>query len=339
MSNNELSMNARYAERFASLALAHVRREFPNKLDHIILDAGDAKGPRALHPIFFGSFDWHSCVHGYWLLARMYRRYPEISQRATIRGLFDEMITPENVAVEVAYASHPGRATFERPYGWAWAMQLCAELRLHETPEGQRWCETLAPLGAVFAERFIGFLPKATYPIRVGTHFNSAFAITLAMDYAEQFGNSVLINELETAARRWFTGDTNAEAWEPGGDDFLSGTLMEAVCMSRVVSADEFRGWFARFLPDISLSQPRTLFTPAFVSDRSDGKIGHLDGLNLSRAWCWRVIARQWPDDDIRRTTVLNAADRHMEASLPHIAGDYAGEHWLATYATLALEA
>jgi len=333
------SMNAGYAARFASLALAHVRREYPNKLDHVLTEAADVQSPRALHPIFYGSFDWHSCVHGYWLLARAYRTFPDIAQANAIRSLFDDMLTPEHVAAEVAYAAHAGRAGFERPYGWAWALQLCAELCLHPSPEGRRWSDTLAPLGAVFAERFIAFLPKATYSIRVGTHCNSAFAITLALDYAERFANEPLTTELRTAALRWFALDVNAPAWEPGGDDFLSGTLMEAVCMSRVLSAHEFVQWFAAFLPDVAVSRPQTLFAPAHVSDRTDGKIAHLDGLNLSRAWCWRILARHWPAGDARVSRATATSDAHLLASLPHVAGDYMGEHWLGTFAMLALSA
>lgn len=338
--NEQLVMDAQYAAHFASLALAHVRREYPNKLDHVMYDAADVQSPKALHPTFFGSFDWHSCVHGYWLLARVYRTFPDVEQAASIRALFSEMLTPAKVATEAAYAAHPGRGGFERPYGWAWVLQLCAELKLHEAADGRRWSETLAPLAAVFRDRFIAFLPKATYAIRVGTHSNSAFAVILATDYAERFGDDQFAAELRTAALRWFGDDTNAPAWgEPGGDDFLSGTLTEAVCMSRVMSASEFPKWLDAFLPDVALSLPHTLFTPALVSDRSDGKIAHLDGLNLSRAWCWRVLARQWSEADGRRAVAASAAHAHLRSSLPHVAGDYMGEHWLATFAMLALDA
>jgi Protein of unknown function (DUF2891) len=336
--NEEFVMNATYAAHFASLALAHVTREYPNKLDHVLYDATDVQSPKSLHPIFYGSYDWHSCVHGYWLLARAYRMFPDIEQASAIRALLDAMITENNVATEVQYAAHQGRKGFERPYGWAWALQLCAELRLHQTEEGQRWSKTMAPLGAVFAERFVSFLPRATYAVRVGTHFNSAFAIILAMDYAERFAHPALAQELCAAARRWFSEDTNAPAWgEPGGDDFLSGTLTEAVCMSRVMPASEFSKWMDAFLPDVATSNPRTLFTPAFVSDRTDGKIAHLDGLNLSRAWCWRLLAQQWPNSDLRTEAAKATAHAHLHRSMPFVAGDYMGEHWLGTFAMLAL--
>lgn len=336
---DQYTMNATYAEKFASLALAHVRREYPNKLDHVMLSDDDVKSPRQLHPIFYGSFDWHSCVHGYWLLARVLRLYPNVPQASAIRSLFDEMLTSANVAVEVEYATHPLRGGFERPYGWGWALALCAELRRNTSDSGQRWSNTLAPLGAVFAQRFIDFLPKATYPIRVGTHFNTAFAIVLALEYADSMQDSGLNNALRTATIRMFDADTDAQALEPGGDDFLSGTLVEALCMQRVLSAVGFNEWFSRYLPRVIERKPASLFSPALVSDRTDGKIAHLDGLNLSRAWCWRELALAWDFTDPRRQVVLRTITEHLDASLPHVAGDYVGEHWLATYAMLALNA
>lgn len=332
-------MNAEYASKFASLALSHISREYPNKLDHVLRDANDLRGPRDLHPIFFGSFDWHSSVHGYWLLARLCRMFPEIPQATEIRALFNERLTAANVAVETDYAAHPSRSGFERPYGWAWLLKLCAELMQHGSEEGQKWATTLEPLAAVFVRRFVEFLPKATYPIRTGTHFNSAFALSLSLDYALISKNDELAEALSGAAKRWFIRDENAPAWEPGGDDFLSPTLVEADCMRRVLAPAEFDIWFQSFLPNTAEMRPATLFTPAIVSDRTDGKIAHLDGLNLSRAWCWRSIAARFPSGDTRAAIVHEAANEHLRASLPHVAGDYMGEHWLATYALLALEA
>lgn len=336
--NPELHMNAEYATKFAALALSHITREYPNKLDHVLLSNADAKGPRQLHPMFYGSFDWHSCVHGYWLLARVYRRFPDVPQTAAIRAVFDEHFTTANVAVETEYAAHPARAGFERPYGWAWSLQLRAELAQHTSAEGQRWGATLQPLADVFARRFKEFLPKATYPIRTGTHFNTAFAVVLAMDYAKVLRDSTLHSVLRDSALRWFQNDVSAPAWEPSGDDFLSSTLIEAECMRRVLHPSAFGEWISTFLPDVTNHAPATLFAPATVSDRTDGKIAHLDGLNLSRAWCWRTLASHLPLEDARRRIFLDAADVHLLASLPHVAGDYMGEHWLATYAMLALD-
>ena len=305
----------------------------------MLLTNADALGPRTLHPIFYGSFDWHSCVHGYWLLASIYRQYPAVPQAAAIRALFDAHITEANVAIEAAYAEHPARAGFERPYGWAWLLALSAELHRHDTAAGKAWAKTMRPLALVFERRFLEFLPKATYPIRAGTHFNTAFALTLAHDYAQQLDATTLRSAMNDAAERWFANDVDAPAWEPGGDDFLSATLVEAVCMQRAHTQAAFDLWFNQFLPHIAGRLPATLFTPATVSDRTDGKIAHLDGLNLSRAWCWRLLAAPLPENDPRKAIMMTAAQEHLHASLPHVAGDYMGEHWLATYAFLALRA
>lgn len=325
------------ASKFARLALAHVTREYPNKLDHVLNGPLDLKEPRDLHPMFFGSFDWHSCVHGYWLLATVLRLFPDGRESHEIGKLFDAQFTTSKVEAEVDYLDQPLRATFERPYGWAWLLMLAAELRQHDSANQKRWSETLAPLAAAFTDRFLGFLPKATYPTRVGTHFNSAFAIALALEYAGVASNEALESLLIQKAREWYSGDSDCQAWEPGGDDFLSPALMEAECMRRVLPANEFSVWLDRFLPRLAQREPTTLFTPATVSDRSDGKIAHLDGLNLSRAWCWRSISDSWPATDPRHSIALDAADKHLAASLPHVAGDYMGEHWLATFALLAL--
>ena len=326
-------MLASDASRLVRIALSHVTREYPNKLDHVLSGPEDLRGPRALHPVFYGSFDWHSCVHSYWLLTYLYRTFPTLVEANEIAALVDAHFTDENMAAEVAYLQQPGRGTFERPYGWAWLLKLAAELTQHTTDAGRRWSRTLEPLAVAFVERFLDFLPRATYPIRVGTHFNSAFALALALEHPD-VRLTALIREKATA---WYTGDRDCAAWEPGGDDFLSPALMEVECMRRVLGADAFLDWLAAFLPDLAAQRPRALFVPAVVSDRSDGKIAHLDGLNLSRAWCWRSIAQAWPANDARRGIALEAADTHLAASLPHVAGDYMGEHWLATFALLAL--
>lgn len=312
------------ASRFARIALGHVEREYPNKLDHVLDGPEDAKGPRALHPIFHGSFDWHSCVHGYWLLARLRRAFPELPERAAIERLFARQLTPENVAGELAYLARPSSRGFERPYGWAWLLMLAAELRI-------QGFGVLAPLADAFAARFTDWLPRATYPIRAGTHASSAFAVTLALSYAD----GPLASLLRDKARAWFANDRDCQAWEPSGDDFLSPALMEAECMRGVLPPDDFRPWLDAFLPRLGAREPRALFVPATVSDRSDGKIAHLDGLNLSRAWCFRGLAESVGPG--LRAALLAAADAHLAASLPHVAGDYMGEHWLATFALLAL--
>lgn len=326
------------ASTFASLALSHVTREYPNKLEHALTGPSDLRSPRELHPVFYGSYDWHSCVHGYWLLARLLRRVPTLPQATAIRAVFDEHLTDAAVAAEVAYLEPTQRATFERPYGWAWAQMLSAEMLQHDTADGRRWATALQPLADAFTARWLAFLPRSTYPIRVGTHFNTAFAITLSLSYAERAGCAPLATALRDAAARWYGDDAGCQAWEPSGDEFLSSALMEAECMRRVLPPAVFASWFTRFLPDLAHTSPATLFMPATVSDRSDGKIAHLDGLNLSRAWCWRHLAGTMTDDDPRLRLALDAVAHHLEASLQHVAGDYMGEHWLATFALLAID-
>lgn len=325
------------AEKFAALALAHVGREYPNKLDHVLAGPEDALGPRALHPIFFGSYDWHSCVHGYWLLARLLRRYPDLTSTKDSAALFDERITAANVATECAYLERPTARIFERPYGWGWLLALQAELEAPADGPGARAAETLRPLAEMFAARFKSFLPLCDYPIRTGVHSSTAFALRLAADYAEP-ADPDLFALMRDKALAWYGGDRDAQAWEPNQDDFLSATLIEAECMRRFLAPSAFRTWFADFLPRADNSEPATLFAPARVSDRSDGKIAHLDGLNFSRAWCWRGIATSMGDGPVAHRA-RDAANRHIAASLPHVAGDYMGEHWLATFALLALEA
>jgi hypothetical protein len=331
------SLDSHTASKFAKLALAHVVREYPNKLDHVLNGPLDLKEPRDLHPVFFGSFDWHSCVHGYWLLATVLRLFPDIGEAREIEKLFDTQLTSSKVEAEVEYLDQPMRATFERPYGWAWLLMLAAELERHLTERANNWGEALTPLTVALVDRFVDFLPKATYPTRVGTHFNSSFAIALALEYAEVVHKESLRKVLVRKAHDWYGEDRDCQVWEPGGDDFLSPALMEAECMRRVLDATDFTHWLDRFLPRLMERQPAALFKPALVSDRSDGKIAHLDGLNLSRAWCWRSIAATWPASDPRRSIAIDAAEAHLAASLPHVTGDYMGEHWLATFALLAL--
>ncbi|PZO55673.1 MAG: DUF2891 domain-containing protein [Alphaproteobacteria bacterium] len=323
------------AEKFAALALAHVSREYPNKLDHVMASADDVKGPRALHPIFFGSYDWHSCVHGYWLLARVLRRYPDLKQASEIKALFAERITAANVAAECAYLDRPASRGFERPYGWGWLLALQAELEQHADAHA---ADTLRPYAEMFAARFRAFLPLCDYPIRTGVHSSMAFALRLAADYAEG-ADGDLFALMRDKVFAWFGNDRGAQAWEPSQDDFLSPTLMEAECMRRFMAPTAFRAWFADFLPDARNGKPASLFTPARVSDRSDGKIAHLDGLNFSRAWCWRSISSALDERDPVAARARLAANEHIDASLAHVAGDYMGEHWLATFALLALEA
>jgi len=323
------ALDAGMASHMARIALGHVRKEYPHKLDHVLLSDADALPPRLLHPIFYGSFDWHSCVHGWWTLLTLRRLFPQMAEAEDIAALASDSFTGEKVGGELAYLGRPLSRGFERPYGWAWLLQLHLEASRH----AESWAGELEPLARAFAERLRGYLPVLTYPIRVGTHFNTAFALILSLEWAERFDGS-LAGLIRDRARHWFAGDRDCQAWEPGGDEFLSPALIEALCMART-HPETFPEWFARFLPRIAAHEPATLFTPAIVSDRSDGKIAHLDGLNLSRAWCWRSLAPLLSGDDQR--IARGAADEHLASALPHIAGDYMGEHWLASFALLAL--
>ena len=324
------------ASLFARIALGHVTREYPNAPQLVLTSADDFASPRALHPVFYGSFDWHSCVHSYWLLATLYRMRPQLPERSAIRALFDDALTPEKIEGERAYLQRPYTGGFERPYGWAWLLMLWAELARHESAEARAWAAAVRPFAGDFVVRFRAYLPKLTYAIRAGMHSSTAFALALAMEYAQTAGDAEFASMIRARASDWFAADADCQAWEPSGEDFLSPALCEAECMRRILPQGEFREWFARFLPRLADGDPKTLFEPARIADRHDGRIVHLDGLNLSRAWCWRGLASAL-DAARARARAEEAAERHLAASLSAIAGDYMGEHWLATFALLAL--
>jgi hypothetical protein len=314
-------LNADTASAMARIALGHITREYPYVLQHTLGGPEDLRQPRELYPIFFGSFDWHSCVHGWWTLLTLRRLFPEIAEASQIERLAEDSFTKEKVEAERAYIERPLSRTFERPYGWGWLLYLHLEASRHRDRD---WAAMLEPLARSIAGRFRAYLPILTYPIRSGAHFNTAFALVLALEWAGEF-DSELANLIGSRSLQWFGDDRDCQAWEPSGDDFVSPALTEAVLMRRVLGHGEFQRWFAGFLPRLDQRHPATLFTPATVSDRSDGKIAHLDGLNLSRAWCWRSLG--YPEH----------ADAHLEAALPHLSGDYMGEHWLQSFALLAL--
>lgn len=321
------------AGRFAAIALSHVQQEYPNKLDHVLEGPGDLQGPRDLHPIFFGSYDWHSCVHGYWLLARTTRRHGGHAEAGRVAALFEARLTAEAAAGELAYLQRPSSRGFERPYGWAWTLALVRELR---SLEDGRHAKTLEPLAAAFVERFLAYLPRADYPVRTGVHGSSAFALTLALAYARDAGCGALERAICEKALAWFGEDADARPFEPSGEDFLSPTLMEAELMRAVLPPADFGRWVSDFLPELQEGRPATLFEPARVSDRTDGRIAHLDGLNLSRAWCFGGLIQAL--DAESHPLLSQARSRHLEASLAHVSGDYMGEHWLASFATLAID-
>jgi hypothetical protein len=329
------------ASGFARLALKGLGKEYPNKPEHVMGGVGDVKGPKDLHPAFFGSYDWHSSVHGHWMLARLLHVFPDLPEAAEIRSVLNGHLTAENVKAEAEYFARKESKSFERPYGWAWLLKLAEEVRGWDDPDAKRWSEALRPLADLVAVRYLEFFPKQTYPIRTGVHPNTAFGLAFAHDYAKAVGDHRLRKLVEERARAYFGEDSDAPAkWEPSGADFFSPSLIEADLMRRVLSPDEFRGWFARFLPAASRGEPRSLFTPALVTDRTDPQLVHLDGLNLSRAWSMRGIAAALPAADPSRKALADAVDRHAEAALGHVAsGDYAGEHWLASFAVYLLSA
>ena len=331
------------AARLGRVALVNVVREYPNHPGHALEHARDLGTPRELHPAFYGSYDWHSCVHMHWLLARVRRLFPDVHREALV-GVFDAHLLPRAIEGEVAYFRRPAARAFERTYGWGWLLLLAAELHLAaqaRDEDAARWADSLAPLAATIVARYLDYLPRARYPIRYGMHPNSAFGLACALDYAAVCAHEDLRDTARASALAWYEGDRDLPAaWEPSGADFFSPSLAEADLMRRVLPADGFAAWLARALPGLAHAAPATLFEPASVSDRTDPQIVHLDGLNLSRAWCFRGMARALPGHDPRAAGLLAAADRHLRAGMAGLASDdYYGTHWLATFALRALTA
>jgi len=320
---------------FANLVLNCIRREYPNKIEHSMEDDRQVRSPRSLHPAFYGCFDWHSAVHGHWLLVHLLRLYPTLPQGEQIRAALNANLSIDNLLSEVEYFEQPGRASFERMYGWAWLLKLAEELFHWDDDDGRRGWRNLRPLVETIVQRYLDFLPKLTYPIRTGVHPNTAFGLSFALDYARTVQHQELARLIEGRSRSYFLRDADYPAHiEPSGEDFLSPSLIEADLMRRVLPAEEFAEWFHRFLPSIEEGEPKNLLAPATVSDRTDGKLVHLDGLNLSRAWCMRSIVASLPRNDPARTILTSAAELHAEDGLAHVAsGNYEGEHWLATFA------
>jgi hypothetical protein len=324
---------------FARLALKCVTREYPNKPDPVMNDAADVRSPKSMHPAFYGCFDWHSSVHGHWMLVRLLRLFPDLPEASEIRVALDGNLTCDNLRTEVAYLDQPNRQSFERTYGWAWLLKLAEELQSWDDPDARRWRDALRPLADALSSRYASFLPKQTYPIRTGVHPNSAFGIAFALDYARAVKAVQLESLLVERSRNYFLDDRDYPAgWEPGGEDFFSPALMEADLMRRVLQPREFRRWLYGFLPGIAEGKPAALLKPALVTDRTDPKLVHLDGLNLSRAWCMRNIASALPPSDPARRVLAQAGEKHAAAGLAQVSsGDYAGEHWLASFAVYLL--
>ena len=334
-SKDVMTISRAQASLFARMAINAITREYPNKPEHYLNSAADVKGPRRCTRLSLGRLDWHSSVHGHWTLVRLLRWFPDLPERKEIRTILGEHLTAKNLKAEADYFAQPGRQTFERMYGWAWLLKLAQELHGWDDPDGRQWAKNLQPLADAIVAQYRSFLPKQTYPIRTGLHSSTAFGLSFALDYARALGNKPLEKLIEERSRFYFGNDTDIPArWEPSGADFLSPSLVEADLMRRVLPPGEFRVWLRRFLPGLQCGEPKTLFTLAIVTDRSDPLLAHLDGLNLSRAWCMRGIAAALPADDPARKPLANAATLHAEAALKHVkTGDYMGEHWLASFA------
>lgn len=339
MNDEPFKFTVKEASVFAKLALKGIQKEFPNKPEHVLNAAADAQTPKQLHPAFYGCFDWHSSVHGHWMLIRLLRRFPDLPERDAIRQVLSEHLTAAHLQAEADYFQQPNRQSFERTYGWAWLLKLAEELHVWDDPDAKQWSHNLQPLTNVIVARYMSFLPKQNYPIRTGVHPNTAFGLAFALDYARTVGNKDLEDLLVKRARDYFANDAAAPAqWEPSGEDFFSPCFMEADLMRRVLSANAFRKWLHRFLPGLAEGQTTALLTPAHVTDRSDPKLVHLDGLNLSRAWCMRGIVQGLPVDDPAYAVLNAAARKHAAEGLKYVAsGDYAGEHWLASFAVYLL--
>jgi len=321
---------------FLQLALDCVDREYPNKISHVMADDSDALAPRDLHPAFYGCFDWHSAVHGHWLIVRLLRGGLEAEAEAAATTALDAHLNSEAITGEISYFLVDGRASYERPYGLAWLLQLGAELREWDDPRAERWSAALAPLEEVVADRYRSWLPNLAYPIRIGTHNQSAFGFALALDWARTVGDEALETQLVETSLRFHRDDTDCPIrYEPSGEDFLSPCLMEADLMRRVLGEAEFAQWLTAFLPGIPQDGSGDWLEPGIVLDPSDGKLVHLDGVNLSRAWNLEAIAHALPGDDARRASLMAAMQRHAEVGIASVTGDdYAGGHWLASFAT-----
>jgi hypothetical protein len=330
-------LDAAMAGRLAARALANIAQCYPWQPAHVQLAPEDHAEPQALHPAFWGSYDWHSCVHMQWLLARVRRLHPRIAQAPDIAGVLETRLTAANVAAEVGYFARPGTQSFERTYGWAWLLALADELE-GGAAHGVRAAQALAPLTRVIEQRYEDYLPRARYPIRHGVHPNSAFGLAFALDHARASGNPALAARVASKAIEWFGADRDLPvAFEPSGADFLSPALMECELMRRVLPAGAFGAWLAAAFPGCG---DVAALHPVEVSDRSDPQIVHLDGLNLSRAWCLRGIAAALPAGDGRVAPLRGSAERHLRAGLAGLASeDYAGAHWLGSFALLALTA
>ena len=330
-----LTLDKETAERIFQLPTHCLTIEYPNKLGQVLGSDDDLKSPKKLRPIFYGCFDWHSAVHGYWSIVRLLKQYPGLDADGKVRQVLKQHITKENMAVELAFFQDEHNLSFERTYGWAWLFKLQQELKTWDDADAKEWASILQPLVDLLSERTQQYLSKLVYPIRAGQHDNTAFSLTLIYEYAEQMGDSDLLNAIKTSSLRLFEQDKNCDlAYEPSGYDFLSPCLEEAYLMSKIMPQDKYKNWLIEFMPILFKDMDDTL-EPAIVSDRTDGKLVHLDGLNFSRANCLYGISKVLPELEGK---LIPLANKHIEFSLKNISDDdYMGSHWLGSFALLAL--
>lgn len=334
---NSYTLTTAGASYLAKLPLHCIQKEFPNKTSHISNSPEDhTRLPSSLHPSFYGCFDWHSAVHGHWMLIRLLKLYPEMPENATIRTVLNESFQPERMIAEAQYFDLAHAKSWERTYGWAWLLKMDEELVGWNDPDAQKWHQAMQPLTQKIVNLWMSFLPKQTYPNRTGVHPNTAFGLVFALDFARKTKNNSFETAIVQAAKYLFGKDKNAPAiWEPNGSDFLSPSLEEADLMKRILSAKDFAMWRDAFLKDASLKHLTIL---PVVSDRADLQIVHLDGLCFSRSWCMKGLADTYPNNHPNRKLLLESANKHLITALPEIAsGKYSGEHWLASFAVYAL--
>ena len=321
--------------RFADVALKNIHTEYPNKPGNVVWDDASVRTPRTMHPAFYGCFDWHSSVHGHWMLVRLLKDYPDHPKQAEIRGKLAENLTAENLLVETAHFREKHNRMFERMYGWAWLLRLAAELHTWDDTQGQQWRDAIRPLEDLLVQNVLDYLPKLSWPIRTGVHPDLAFALGQELDYARVVGNENLAALIKKRAKDFYLDDTDYPTkYEPSGQDFFSSCLNEADLMRRVLEPAEFSTWLDGYLPTLARGDGGNLLTPVAVSDVTDGYIVHLAGLNLSRAWCMQGIVAALPDGDARAKLLSESAAAHAEQGFGYVfSGHYEGDHWLATFA------
>jgi hypothetical protein len=335
----EKPMTEEQAAGFVKLAMAGIDREYPNKTGHVTTGPDDLKTPRAMHPVFYGHFDWHSSVHGHWMLLRLLKQFPDAPFAAEVRGLLKQRLTAEGLVAEAAYFQTKENRSFERMYGWAWALRLALELRTWDDPDGREWAKSFLPLEKEITGLAKDYLPKLDWPVRCGFHPETAFPLGQMLDYARGTGDREFESLLLEKARAFYGKDGNyPTAYEPSGNDFFSPGLNAADLMRRVLPTEEFGRWLADYFPDLAAGKAGNLLTPVTVSDPTDGHLIHLAGLNLTRAWTMRGIASVLADGDPRKQVLLDAAAKHADAGLGLVAtGNYEGDHWLGSFAVYLL--